>query len=295
MKTAELRSFVKEILPIITPHVEAILGPIPDYRIKVCDKLNALRGAEVPFNVPDRGLFEFYAAGFYERYERSLHRTGRWQKSEIIFGTGYLLQNLVHDLVHVYQAEHEEYYDDFQNHRRWADGLAEYVAWRVMDNLYTSAKDELRSWFWTKNERSPETWVKAFREGYYKHAIKRALVCYANSHRSDLRYFRVAKYFRVQRLHSDELNDYVQRFLRRKSYRLQFTITPEGKKCCYREQKHKKRYHQIWMRYVLGWNAVIKLIEVDGMPLKELIRTPMNDAELLEAAGLSELKRIPTS
>ncbi len=291
MNYKDLRAFIKVVIPSITPHIERVLGPMQKFRISVKPTRPGLRSAEVPFNVPQRGLFEFYAEGFYERFERPLYRTKPGEQSEIIFGVGFLLYCLIHDLIHIYQAERKEYKGFSLDYRLWIDGLAEYATWRVLEEIYPLTNNDVS--FWTcRLERSSQSLIKAFKGLYFKNGIKRALVRYLDFHRQSFRHFRVAAYFNTPTIRDCELAQYMELFLRRRSRRKFFSSTPYSKKRTDNERKDKKIYWQIWMRYALGWVAVTKLVEGHGLSVKHLLLHPMTNAELLEKAGLSNLKRI---
>ncbi|MDA2923026.1 hypothetical protein MYX07_07220 [Patescibacteria group bacterium AH-259-L07] len=281
--------FGTQLLKIAIPFVEKFLGSVPDFRIEIKEVQTHNNRSKVPFNVEDTGLFVFFQrgvpfnvkdAGLFVFFQRGMMlRYLDNQEADIVDVVADLLHSICHDIIHIYQAEplRESGYS-FKEINLWLDGLAEYIAWHVLDDIYQDAREE-RS-FWRLRPETPDNMLLAIGHIFVKQGIERRIIKLA---RRDIEDFKAIGFPNLS-------------YFPKMSFQLltgrkkdDDTYSDYGD---VRKEDPLDDPIDIRLRYSIGRLAVTKIVEEGNVDPRELLVSSMENGALLDRANLAELKDI---
>ena len=263
--------FGKTCIELLAPHVEKYLAPLPSYKTEVWECQGYDR-PDVPFSVSseeEQVCFVFFRRGIRQSFLRRIQKGNNENRIET---TGYWIESLIHDLIHLYQGismrkiDKNENPNDYSNkYWPWLDGLAEYMAWKISLELYENAKPEGN--YWRKRKEIIDV-LSAIKLKKYKLGIRTRII-------------NIAVKFIYPVLSGKSLEELfiLPEFL------------PEDIKQEIFVKIIKKEYKKmpnpdLFLHYALGFVLITRIIEKGRMNYKELLNNPKSVKELLELAQI---------
>jgi hypothetical protein len=271
LEDKEILDFGKTCIGLLSPHVEKCLGPLPSYKIEV-EECQIYDRSDVPFSISsgeEQVWFVFFRQGIRQSFLRRIQRGNNENRIEV---TGYWIESLIHDLIHLYQGislrkiDKDEMPNDYSNkYWPWLDGLAEYMAWKISLELYKNAETEGNYW---RERKEIKDVLEAIKLKKYKLGIRKRIVNIAVKFIYPILLDKgLEEFFILPEFVPKDIKQEISAKIRKKEYGI--ILNPN-----------------LFLHYALGFVLIIRIIEKGRMNYKELLDNPKNVEELLELAQI---------